>query len=406
MIEEGWDEITLSTIETLIKTDTREGKTLEFKRELSADKIGHKAKFVGEITSFANDQGGDLVVGIVDKKGTATALWPVELNDPDQTVDQWVNVIKNKTDPPLSQHLVDIKVIDVKQGDSECIDPNGNNKGEVLVVRVRPSWRSPHRETYNDRFYERSASGKSELDTGSIRRAMLQGQEVVDRARRFRDDRLGSIQVEEGPLRMVAHEPLLVLHSIPSDGFAPGGGIDLEAATSRSKTPPVLLDSDRIHTGTYNRYTADGYLTARRDRESNQTRVYTLTFRSGIVEAVSSVATTLERDERNKGKQYINSQVTRSALENHLPRSVEFLIDQGTAYPIYVFFSVLNGEGCRIGKHNELIREGARHEIDRDIARLPEVVIETPRNDIDEHINTLMDAIFNASGKSAEPRKK
>lgn len=57
MINEDWEGIGLQSVESLIDADVTEGKTMEFKRQLSPDTTSHKAKFLGEVTSFANDRG-------------------------------------------------------------------------------------------------------------------------------------------------------------------------------------------------------------------------------------------------------------------------------------------------------------------------------------------------------------
>ena len=74
------------------------------------------------------------------------------------------------------------------------------------------------------------------------------------------------------------------------------------------------------------------------------------------------------------------------------------------AFPIYVLLTVIGGDGCRVGLQDQMFHDGSLREIDRDIARLPELVVETPQDDVDDHINALMDALFNASGFKGEPK--
>jgi len=403
VIEENWDEIDLTSIESLIEADASEGKTLEFKRELSPDDNGHKRKFLGEVTSLANDRRGDLVVGVVDQRGAATAIWPMTTSDPDQFKDRWVNITQNKTDPTLSSGLVDIKLVEVHEDESKLVDKNGNDSGWLLVARIQSSWRAPHREDYDSRFYGRSASGKMELDAGAIRQEMLQGQEIADRAQRFRTDRVGNIRVDEGALRLT-EAPLLVLHTIPSDAFAPGGGIDPKDVNNDSDDRPRLLVSTDRRRVRATRYTADGYLKSTTWKDNGRVSAYTLPFRSGIIEAASDtvVAPESDRFEERDGF-YVHSGSARSAFENYLPQTIEFQKDQNASFPIYVYASAVNVEGCRVGTHDQFHHDGALREIDRDIAHLPEVVVETPQHDIENSIDVLMDSLFHASGYSGEP---
>ena len=326
MINEDWEDIDLRSVESLIDADVTEGKTMEFKRQLSPDTTGHKAKFLGEVTSFANDRGGDLVIGLVEEEGAATTIWPMDIADPDAIKDRWANIIQNKTDPPLSSSLVEIKTIEVRQGATDRLNENANSTGFILLVRTESSWRSPHRERYNNRFYGRSASGKMELDTGAVRREMLQGQETADRVHRFRNGRAGDIQVDEGSLRLV-EEPLLLLHTIPSDAFVPTGGIDPKAASEERDVPRILASPNRSLVSA-TRYMADGYLKSTTPNDEGRFRGYTSIFRSGIIETVSNTAAAPESDRLDdRDGFYISSMSARSALENYLPETVQFLND-------------------------------------------------------------------------------
>lgn len=396
MLTESWEELSVETLIRAIEDGYPEGKELEFKRHQNPDQNGHKQATVGEVVSFANASGGDLVIGMSDDEGTASGLWPVQYDDVDDVILRWVDIIKRNTDPELPQHLVDIEPLEITDEHAEYIDNDSPSQtGYVLVFRIQRSWRSPHRETVKNQFYERSSGGKTELDTGAIRQAMLQGELLTERAREFRDDRLAAINADEVAVPLNNH-PKIVLHIVPSNAFSVERLIDPSAASQRDQTVPSILHPRGITQG-WDRYTADGYLIARPD-EDNRYHSYTLTFRSGVIEALTTKSYV-----DNPG--YINSGHVRNCLEESLSMYKDFLVDQGGTFPIYCFLSVIGGQGLPVAIQRTASRDRSELEvIDRDVARLLAVRIESPQTDLDTIIDELLDSLYNTSGKAQEMR--
>lgn len=396
MLTESWEELSVETLLRAIENGYSEGKELEFKRQQNPDQDGHKQTTVGEVVSFANASGGDLVIGIADDEGVTSGLWPVQYDDVDDTILRWIDIIKRNTDPELPQHLVNIEALEITDEHGEYVDDNSPSQtGYVLVFRIQRSWRAPHRETVKNQFYERSSGGKTELDTGAIRQAMLQGELLTERAREFRDDRLAAIRADEVAVPLNSR-PKLVLHVVPSNAFSVERLIDPSAASQTDQTVPSLLHPRGLDHG-WERYTADGYLIARPDND-NRYRSYTLTFRSGVIEALTTRSSQTDPD-------YINSGHVRNCLEESLPTYKDFLADQGGTFPMYCFLSVIGGQGLPVAIQRTAHQEHDELEvIDRDVARLPAVQIESPQTDLDTIINELLDSLYNASGKAQEMR--
>lgn len=398
MLTENWEELSVETLIRAIENGYSEDKGLEFKRQQNPDENGHKQTTVGEVVSFANATGGDLVIGIADDEGVASGLWPVHYDDVDDVILRWGDIIKRNTDPELPAHLVDIKPIEITDEHAEYVAENcPSQTGYALVIRVQRSWRSPHRETLKNQFYERSSGGKTELDTGSIRRAMLQGELLTERAREFRDDRLAAIQSNEVAVPLNNH-PKLVLHVVPSNAFSVERLIDPSAAAPEQadQAVPSILHPRGIERG-WSRYTADGFLIAR-PADDNRYRSYTLTFRSGVIEALTTRSYQDDPD-------FINSGHVRNCLEASLSTYKEFLDRHGGTYPMFCFLSVVGGEGLPVATQRTGHRDHDEMEvIDRDVARLPAVRIESPQTDLDAVIDDLLDSLYNASGKAQEMR--
>jgi hypothetical protein len=406
MLTNDWENLSVEDLTTAIEDGYSEGKQLEFKRQQDPSNPGHKQTTVGEIVSFANGSGGDLVVGISDDEGSASGLWPVEYDDTDDIILRWTNIIKRNTDPEVPQHLVDVKSIAVTEEQREFVDEEcPHTTGHILVFRIERSWRSPHRETMKNNFYERSAGGKSPLDTGAIRRAMFQGELIVERGREFRDDRLAAIAADEVSFPLVK-SPKVVMHIVPSNAFSVDGLLRPSAAQARAgfdseqSVPPLL--HPRGYTGELTRYTEDGFLRGQKlGQGQDKFGAYTLTFRSGVIEALTAFSY------QDEPTEYILSSHVRNCLEASLPTYIQFLSGEGAAFPYYCFLSVEGAKSIPVATHRTAQQNhDVFRTIDRNVVRLPAVIIESLENPLDSVIDDLLDSLYNASGKAGEMRSQ
>lgn len=164
MIRRDLDEISEEDLNRLIRDGRKENKRLEFKALLDLDgKQKHKHHLVQEVSGFANEEGGDLVVGIGEgNDGEAEKLIGMDLSSVDDTKERWGNILRDNIEPPIPSNLLDME-------DVEFQNVNGKDR-HGIIVRTEASWRAPHRETLTHRFYGRSPSGKQELDMGEIPR--------------------------------------------------------------------------------------------------------------------------------------------------------------------------------------------------------------------------------------------
>lgn len=405
MLLNNWQNLSIETLIAAIENEYPEGKELEFKRHQNPSNSGHKQTTVGEVVSFANASGGDMVIGMADKERVASGLWPTHYDDLDDTILRWIDIIKRNTDPEIPQHLLEFEDIQVSEEHGKYVDDDSPSAtGTVLVVRVQRSWRSPHRETVKNRFYERSSGGKSELDTGAIRRAMLQGDLVVERAREFRDDRLAAIQANDVVVPL-APRPKVVIHAVPSNAFAAEGTIDPSAAT-RGQNPnkgtrPALLGANSVRMG-QGRYTEDGYLHARETmNQRDGFATYTQTFRSGVVEA----ATVSSYNNPEGGHPYIASGHVENCLEMALPTYIGFLSQHGGAFPLYCYISLVGARGLPVGSMRMAAGpQDPMSVVSSDIARPPAVQVESPEPNYESIIHSLVDSLHHASGTGSRPR--
>ena len=98
MIAGRLEDITENEIAQLCRSETAEGRMLEFKRELPGDGREEKAEFLADATSLANGQGGDLIFGIEDKDGVAVSMPGVQPTNLDQTILRLENLLRTSAD--------------------------------------------------------------------------------------------------------------------------------------------------------------------------------------------------------------------------------------------------------------------------------------------------------------------
>ena len=134
------DEIDKAFLQGLVDNEVMEDRGIEYKQELNIlkdlpkkQKKEAERKFCGEISAFANADGGFLIIGIADDKGMPQKGESFGIDEPedfDQLKLQIHDVINRGVEPQL--HGVDIEK--VKLDDAKV----------VLLIYVPSSWSKPH----------------------------------------------------------------------------------------------------------------------------------------------------------------------------------------------------------------------------------------------------------------------
>ena len=131
MLTQRLDELSFTTIEALVAAGLREGRTLDFKRDPVGGRDEDKREFLADVSAFANTAGGDLLFGVEESSGEATAAPGVALDDPDAEIRRLDGVLRAGLDPRLP--TVELRWL-----------PGPNGRG-CLIVRVPRSFLAPHR---------------------------------------------------------------------------------------------------------------------------------------------------------------------------------------------------------------------------------------------------------------------
>jgi hypothetical protein len=377
MIPKRLGDVTYEDLEDLLRSEVREGKSIDYKRALPGNSEGQKKEFLYDVSSFANTVGGDLIIGVDEYKGLPVEIPAFSCENIDEELQRLDSILMSGVEPRLKYQT---RVI---------IHPNG---GHVLIVRVDKSWLAPHRVIYkgSDKFYARNSAGKYPLDVSELRDAFLLGASASARLRDFRISRLASIAAGEGPL-MHEGSPVLVLHLLPLAAFTSQLELDI-SKYYRVPIRPIGVSSIDWQIN------VDGVLHFAANREeilSNYVQLY----RNGSIEVADEFAFT--SDER--GNSLAPLKAIEERINKHLPKYLECMKEIEASPPVYLFLSILGGRGCRAYTDSLLSDVMSLPQLKRDPLMLSEIVIDDLTADLQTAIKPLYNRLWNAFGFPESP---
>jgi hypothetical protein len=397
MREKRLEDVTESDLQTLVDENVEESKELEYKGFLDpSSNNGHKEKLLAEVTSFANSRGGDLIVGIDEDDGVPKKLGGMPLSDtPDATVETWGNIIRRQTEPKLPTNIHNIEVISLSGGN------------HVIVIRIERSYQSPHRVKLNNKFYGRHSSGKFPMTVGEIRDKILGAQSRQKELEEFRADRISEFVTGNTPVP-VPDGPKLLFHINPHDAFTPGENIKLSKGSCINKNSPVLF-APRGTAGSWgDRYMVDSVTQYRGDRQNEHSH-FVRTFKNGSIEAYTS-APFSEYDTESDSKatfpvsaegviQYLLAEYVEDSLERVIPDYLSFLQKQDVSPPFYISLTLINAEEYTFVSEEQGVPMDPIN-FDVEILQIPTERIESYEDDHSPVVETLIESLWNAAGRS------
>lgn len=202
MIEKPLNEITETDLSALVESKRAEGKRMDYKLALPGGNDKDSKEFLADVTSFANTDGGDLIIGIRDDDGIAAEIVGIASHGLDNTITAIENRVRDGVEPRLpSFHLHPIHLA------------NGN---VVLVLRIGASLVAPHRVSFRSesRFSARNSRGKYPMDTGEIRLAFAATDEMPRKLRDLHREAIAAADGTDFPVRMGGN-PFIVLTVAP-----------------------------------------------------------------------------------------------------------------------------------------------------------------------------------------------
>lgn len=375
MIPKRFDHISKTDIDVFLANSVPEGRTIEYKRDLPANSDDAKREFLADVSSFANGAGGDILYGVTAQDGQPTSMQGLLSMNPDAETLRLDSIVRSGIEPRIP--LIQIKAVE------------GFKDGPILLLRVPKSWASPHMVTYKNlsRFFSRTNAGKSQMDVQEIRSAFLGSEELPERVRRFRDDRLARILAGETPVPVKAAAKLAV-HLLPLGSFTTARQFDLALLRERQVDFRPLSAGGWSH-----RFNVDGLLTfAGPEGEDHLSRSYCQVFRSGHIEAVwADLART--RDGYSFLSSVAYEKCTIDAVRSYLVAMKTLDIQ----CPIVITVSIMDAAGVRMDP-DTAARWDEYSPIDRNMLLLPDVLVEDYQSEVATLLRPVFDAVWNATG--------
>lgn len=102
MIPGAIETITEEVLSRLVSNGVPESRTLEFKRDLPGGANDDKKEFLADVTAFANTLGGDLIYGVDEAGGIASAADGVVVEDMDAAQLRLEQLLRDGVEPRLA----------------------------------------------------------------------------------------------------------------------------------------------------------------------------------------------------------------------------------------------------------------------------------------------------------------
>jgi hypothetical protein len=368
-------DVTRAHVQSLVEDQVREARRVEFKASVGTNDAARR-EFLADVSSLANAAGGDLLIGIEETDGVASAVVGIAEEAVDGEILRLENLLRDGLDP----RIPGVQTRPVPLGDGRS----------VLVMRVPRSWAAPHMVTFGglSRFFSRNSAGKYPLDVHEIRAAFAGAEDASTRLASIRRERLARI-VAGDVMPMYAEGGRIVLHLLPFSALDPGEQVD---------TIRLASDLDQLHhlfrplysVGWNTRITFDGAVVEVPPRPDDLgTPSYTLVFRSGVIESVDALLL------QPPGRPLPSFTLEENLIEG-LRRNLALGAALGVGLPVAVAVSLLGVRG-RVLALPERYLDSPRP-FDRDDLIFPETLLETFEIDAPTVLRPTFDGIWNAGG--------
>lgn len=373
------EEITEDDLVQLIENKVFEKRTMEYKECFPRNSDKDKKEFLADVSSFANAGGGDLLFGISSTNGIPVQIIGFDENIIDQEKTRLENIIRDCIAPRLTS--INIHTIRLR------------DKKVIMIIRIYKSWNSPHWVTYNNhnKFYMRNNSGKYPMDVSELRIAFNLSETLIEKIKRFRDERLSRILNNESPI-FLNNNAKVALHLIPLISFAPGQYYDLRKAHTNID---FLKPMHSI--GYIPRYNIDGLLVYDINKKRGLAS-YTQFFNNGVIEAVEG--------EYSYNEMYDEKIIYIPNYENviieALTKYINFMKNMDIAPSFIIFTNFINVRGYKFSNGNKHIRK-EEEIIDRDIIILPEALIENYEVNVENILKNTFDTLWNVIDYPGSP---
>ena len=253
----------------------KESKILDFKREINIEKIEDKKKFLADISAFANATGGQIIYGVIEKKGEFAELCGVEVQDVDLLRQKIENMLRDNIEPNLSNYSINFK--------------NLSENKYLIFIEISDSYSKPHVVSYQGlwRVYSRNSTGNFPLDIFDLKNLVLKSNELRGGLDKYRFKRINSIISDELPIKFEnPSSAKLIVHVLPHSAFYEKSELNLrEILENSSLLNPINTDSSNVQIN------FDGLFSVLYGKNYSVIDKYLQLYRDGIIETVDGSLT-------------------------------------------------------------------------------------------------------------------
>lgn len=377
MVPTPFDQIDLVALQNLVDQQRFEDHSIEYKERLPGNADSEKVPWLLKpVCSFANSEGGDLILGMVTADGRPTELIGVDASAEsiDATLLRLDQLLRSTIEPTVIGTR--IKAIPASDG------------RYVVVVRVPKSWTAPHRVKSNRMFYARGAAGSFELDVPQLRQAFLLSDGVQKDIHNFRAERVSKIIAGETPVALKSGLKM-VTHVLPLSSFTSGSTVSAEQFSER---PHHMGPPDASSTSW--KLGLDG-ITVYEVGIDSTSGAYSQFFREGRAEFVRTFQSRGE-----DGQCYLPSTYYEDLCIRSVRTAIQRLSEFDIAPPIYIGLSLVNAKDYVLGVSRMVAFMSDRElrPFDRQHILLPMIEMRDAALDASRLLRPAFDMIWNAGG--------
>lgn len=370
-------QLTEANLKQICIEQWSETQTLEFKALLPLNDDNAKQEFRKDVCALANAEGGDLIYGIREKGGKAYDILPITGSDFDAVKRGLRQILESRVEPRV--HGIQFHHCTLAAG------------GFVLILRIPTSYEGPHRFglAAEHRFAIRSDTSTSDMTFDQLRNAFGRGATLLEKAARFRTDRVNKILAGKTP-RKLAPGAILALHIIPLCGLAGRADVDIAGLHADFTTLKLGAEYSWLRSANLDGLVMYPY------EDINGVECCSQIFRSGIFEILKNVST---ESSYGSGPAVVIGPLIGEQLRNGLMVYATAATSLGVRGSIVVCISITNTAGTVLATNNQTI---TRQPIVENRLELPEVMIDNiaENSEVDEVIRPILDVLYQCYGEA------
>jgi hypothetical protein len=376
MLEKPISEIRESDIRSLIANARREDQRIDYKEALPTGGEPLE-KFLKHVAGFANTTGGNIVIGIQEKrdvKGKATGEPETIVGLGETNLDIECQRIMNSVRDSISPRIIPTPEIGVVV----------TGEGPVVLLRVQSSFIKPH--MYRHQFYARQGAQTVPLEVEQVRSEFIDSDALPRRMGEFRADRLAQILSGETGVPL-SPPPNMVVHVCPFEAFTTNRRVSIVEISNKHLPHPGAAGA------TSRRLTFSGAMSVY--GSPSNARSFLLVHRNGCLEFATNEVVTPAPE---SGK-FALLQIRRIAklLAIDVPSTIKGMGQGVITYPATIMVTLLGTYGTRSAldqfglDYSKTIMDGG--------ALQQELVLHEEPKDWGAAMRDVLDSIWQAVGR-------